>query len=176
MIFIENVNKIDDCINKFICGDCLNVLNKIGDNSIDLIVTSPPYDDLRDYENKSIWNFDIFSKIAKQIYPKLKEGGVICWIVGDSTKNGSETLTSFKQALYFKELGFNIHDTMIYHKNNFSFPSKNRYHQKFEYIFVISKGKPKTFNPICDVKNKYAGETAWGNQSHRQKNGDLKKK
>lgn len=174
MIFIKDINTINDCINKFVCGNSIDVLQKFDDNSIDLIVTSPPYDDLRDYGNKDVWNFDTFKAISQQLYLKLKDGGVICWVVGDSVKNGSETLTSFKQAIYFNDIGFKIHDTMIYYKNNFSFPSKNRYHQRFEYIFILVKGKIKTFNPICDVKNKYCGQSRWGKNSKRQKNGELK--
>ena len=98
------------------------------------------------------------------------------WVVADATVNGSETGTSFKQALYFKEIGFNLHDTMIYLKNGFSNPSLNRYHQIFEYMFIFSKEKPKTFNPIKDRKNKYAGETCWGKNTVRQKDGTLEER
>ena len=124
-------------------GDCLNVMKTIPSNSIDLTVTSPPYDNLRTY-NGYTFNFE---EIAKELYRVTKDGGVIVWIVGDShDKKGSETLTSFKHALYFKEIGFNIHDTMIYQKNSYPFTPSNRYYQQFEYMFVISKGKPKTTN------------------------------
>jgi site-specific DNA-methyltransferase (adenine-specific) len=117
------------------------------DNFIDLTVTSPPYDNLRDY-NGYVFEFE---DIAKELYRVTKEGGVVVWLVNDATENGSETGTSFRQALYFKEIGFNIHDTMIWHKDFGS--SGNRYFQWFEYMFVFSKGSPKTFNPIMDVKN-----------------------
>ena len=140
-------------LNKIYNEDCLVTLKNIPDNTIDLTVTSPPYDDLRTYNNhisglKTEFNgysFD-FENIAKELYRTTKKGGVVVWVVGDGTEKGSETGTSFRQALYFKEIGFNIHDTMIYMKNNFSNPSSNRYHQIFEYMFVFSKGKPKTFN------------------------------
>ena len=101
----------------------------------------------------------------------MKEGGVIVWVVGDGTVKGSETGTSFRQALYFKEIGLRLHDTMIYSKNAFRFPASNRYHQTFEYMFVVSKGSPKTFNPIMDRKNKCVGQkitTTW-----RDKNGNI---
>ena len=120
------------------------------DNSIDLTVTSPPYDDLRKYNN----NFD-FENIAKELYRVTKDGGVVVWVVADKTKNGSETGTSFKQALFFKDIGFNLHDTMIYMSDKPPL-THNRYEQKFEYMFVFSKGKPKTFNPIME-ECKYAG-------------------
>jgi len=124
-------------------GDCLDKLKTLDDGSIDLTVTSPPYDNLRTYNG---FTFD-FEGIAKELYRITKPGGVIVWIVGDGhDKKGSETLTSFKHALYFKEIGFNIHDTMIYQKNSYPFPPSNRYYQQFEYMFVISKGKPKTTN------------------------------
>lgn len=134
-------------------GDCLEVMKSISDKSIDLTVTSPPYDNLRDYNG---YSFD-FEGIAKELYRVTKDGGVVVWVVGDATINGSETGTSFKQALYFKDIGFNLHDTMIWKKPNFANPSSNRYHQTFEYMFVLSRGKPKTFNSIKDRKNIYAG-------------------
>ena len=136
-------------INKNYNENCLDTMAKMKDNFIDLTVTSPPYDNLRTYNG---YSFD-FESIAKELYRVTKEGGVVVWIVGDATIKGSETGTSFKQALYFKECGFNLHDTMIYQKHNFSNPSNNRYHQIFEYMFVLSKGKPKTFNKIKDREN-----------------------
>jgi site-specific DNA-methyltransferase (adenine-specific) len=132
-------------------GDCLEVMKTMPDASVDLTVTSPPYDNLRTYNG---FNFD-FEGIAQELYRVTKDGGVVVWIVGDATVKGSETLSSFKQAIHFNEIGFNVHDTMIWEKPNFSNPSTNRYHQIFEYMFIFSKGKPKTFNPILDVKNKH---------------------
>lgn len=151
-------------------GDSAVVMKELESNSIDMIITSPPYDDLRTYNGN--YKFD-FETIANESLRVLKVGGVMVWIVGDATINGSETLTSFKQALYFKEIGFNIHDTMIYQKNNFSNPSKTRYHQIFEYMFILSKGAPKTFNPIKDRKNIYAGTTAVGENTTRKKDGSF---
>ena len=125
-------------------GDCLEVLKTIPDKTIDLTVTSPPYDNLRTYNGYS-FNFD---GIAQELYRVTKDGGVVVWVVGDATINGSETGTSFKQALYFKEIGFNLHDTMIYQKGSFAptFPKTKRYQNCFEYMFILSKGNPKTFN------------------------------
>jgi site-specific DNA-methyltransferase (adenine-specific) len=153
-------------------GDCLEVMKSLPEASIDLTVTSPPYDNLRTYNG---YSFD-FEGIAKELYRVTKDGGVVVWVVGDATINGSETGTSFKQALYFKEIGFNLHDTMIYQKNNFSNPSSNRYHQIFEFMFVFSKGKPKSFNPIKDRKNVCAGESNWGANKARQKDGSFKER
>jgi len=138
----------DDYVNKIICGDNLEVMPNIPDNYIDLTVTSPPYDNLRTYKG---YIFD-FEDIAKGLYRITKQGGVVVWIVGDETINGSETGTSFKQALYFKEIGFNLHDTMIYEKDP-RYPDKTRYLGCFEYMFILSKGIPKTFNPIIDLNN-----------------------
>ena len=152
-------------------GDCLDVMrDKIADNSIDLTVTSPPYDNLRDYQG---YSFD-FEGIAKQLYRVTKDGGVVVWVVGDATVNGSETGTSFKQALYFKEIGFNLHDTMIYIKNQLAFPDSVRYYNAFEYMFVLCKGKIKTFNPIKDRKNISEGRDVNGCQ--RRKDGTLRGK
>jgi len=138
------MNYPDDFINKIICGNCLEVMSDIPDKSIDLTITSPPYDNLRDYKG---YVFD-FESIAKELYRITKIGGVVVWVVGDATINGSETGTSFRQALYFKEIGFNLHDTMIYAKENYVPLTHNRYEQQFEYMFIFSKEKPKTFNPI----------------------------
>lgn len=131
----------------------LDTMKRMPDNFIDLTVTSPPYDDLRTYNGYSF----PFEDIAKELYRVTKQGGVVIWVVNDSTKNGSESLTSFKQALYFKEIGFNVHDTMIWYKPN-AMPNvdKSRYCQSFEYMFVFSKGKPKTTNLIT-IPTKNAG-------------------
>jgi len=143
-------------LNQVIQGDCLEVLKTFPDKSVDLTVTSPPYDNLRDYNG---YSFD-FKGIAKELFRVTKDGGVVVWVVGDATIKGSETGTSFKQALYFKEIGFNLHDTMIWSKPTFTATGalKTRYAQTFEYMFVLTKGKIKTFNPIKDRKNKTFGK------------------
>ena len=151
--------------NQIILGDCLEKMKEFPDNFIDLTVTSPPYDNLRDYNG---YKFD-FQNTAKQLYRITKEGGVIVWVVGDSVINGSESGTSFKQALYFKEIGFNLHDTMIYAKKSPGLPNKNRYLSSFEYMFVLTKGKPKTVNLIKDRENTWIGKNT--NQSVREKDG-----
>src|SRR5579859_1570675 len=130
--------------NCIITGSCPSILKEITDETIDLIVTSPPYDKMRNYNS----DFD-FENIAAELYRILKIGGVMVWIAGDSTKNGSESLTSFKQVIFFQDsCGFLLHDTMIYGKVNPIPLNHNRYEQQFEYMFVLGKGKPKTFNPI----------------------------
>jgi len=131
-------------INKTHNENCLETMAKMSDDFIDLTVTSPPYDNLRTYNG---YSFD-FESIAKELYRVTKNGGVVVWVVGDATIKGSETCTSFKQVLFFKEIGFNLHDTMIYQKSNPIPLTHNRYEQYFEYMFIFSKGKPKTFNPI----------------------------
>jgi site-specific DNA-methyltransferase (adenine-specific) len=139
-------------INKIYNENCLDTMSRMPDNFIDLTVTSPPYDNLRDYKG---YTFD-FESIAKELFRVTKQGGVVVWVVGDATINGSETGTSFKQALYFKEIGFKLHDTMIYEKNSSSYPSSaksNRYTQIFEYMFVFSKGKPKTSTIYCRIRS-----------------------
>ena len=155
---------------KLIKGDCLDKMKEMQDNTIDLTVTSPPYDNLRTYGGViDGWSFEKFQGIAKELYRITKEGGVVVWIVGDATVNGSETGTSFKQALYFIECGFKLHDTMIWNKGSFAFPSKRRYHQVFEYMFIFSKRTPNVFNPIKDRENKYVGTRG---ASGRKANGE----
>jgi DNA modification methylase len=139
-------------LNKIYNENCLDTMSRM-DSIVDLTITSPPYDNLRTYNG---YSFD-FENIANELYRITKPGGTVVWIVGDAVEKGSETLTSFKQAIYFKELGFNIHDTMIYEKSGFANPSSTRYHQVFEYMFILTKGKPKTFNAIKDRENKYKG-------------------
>jgi site-specific DNA-methyltransferase (adenine-specific) len=129
-------------------------MKRMEDNFIDLTVTSPPYDNLRDYKGYSF----PFEDIAKGLYRVTKEGGVVVWVVGDATIEGSETGTSFRQALYFMECGFNLHDTMIWFKPNcFNLGSNNCYVQSFEYMFIISKGIPKSQNFIYDKENNSKG-------------------
>ena len=162
---------IEEIKNSIICGDCLDVMKDIPDNSIDLTVTSPPYDDLRTYKNRVdlTWNEDVWKPIIKELYRVTAKGGVVVWIVGDATIKGSETGTSFKQSLYFKEIGFNLHDTMIWEKTGQGAVGSNYcYWQNFEYMFVFSKGRLKTFNPICDRENKIIGKqsTSGGRDKH----------
>ena len=125
--------------------NCIETLRRMADDCLDMTITSPPYDDLRDYNG---YHFPV-EKIASGLFAKTKPGGVVIWVVGDRTLNGDETLSSFKHAFVFKEAGFRVHDTMIYAKNN-PIPSDcgKRYRQCFEYMFCFSKGQPKTFNPI----------------------------
>lgn len=131
------------------CGDNVKVLAGFPDACIDLTVTSPPYDKLRTYNGYS-WDFNA---LAPELYRVTKLGGVVVWVVGDATVNGSETGTSFRQALYLKEKGFNLHDTMIYRKMNYIPLTHRRYEQEWEYMFVFSKGSPAAFNPITEKSN-----------------------
>jgi DNA modification methylase len=159
--------------NKIYHGDCKEIMKTFPADCIDLTVTSPPYDNLRSYNG---YDFD-FEGIADQLFRVTKEGGVVVWVVGDATIKGSETGSSFKQALYFKSIGFNLHDTMIYRKNGAAYPAgkkSNRYSNVFEYMFVLSKGAPKSKNLIKDKPNKWAGSSTFGESSNRQKDGSLK--
>jgi len=143
-------------INKIYNENCLETMARMPDGFIDLTITSPPYDDLRTYNG---YKFN-FEGVAKELFRVTKNGGVVVWVVGDATINGSESGTSFRQALFFKEIGFYLHDTMIYQKTGCAMPSPNRYLANFEYMFIFSKGKPKTFNLIEDRKNKFPER--WG--------------
>ena len=157
-------------LNKIYCMDNLQGMRELGKETVDLTVTSPPYDDLRNYNG---YSFD-FEKTARYLYNVTKQGGVVVWVVGDATKNGTESGTSFKQALYFKEIGFNLHDTMIWNKGGFSAVGAlvTRYAPVFEYMFIFTKGKIKTFNPIKDRKTINGGKKASG--TVRQKDGSTK--
>lgn len=148
-------------------GDCLEVMGKMANDSIDLTITSPPYDDLRDYNSK----ID-FKRVANELYRITKKGGVVVWVVGDKVEKGSKTLTSYKQAIMFRESGFDVYDVIIYEKTSPSAPHKNRYFNSFEYMFVFSKGKPKTVNLLKDRKNTYGG-TKSGVVTKREKDGSL---
>jgi len=140
-------------LNRIYNEDCIETLKRMDDSVLDMTITSPPYDNLRTYND---FSFDLES-IITELYRATKEGGVIVWVVGDATIKGSETGTSFKQALLFMEKGFNLHDTMIYEKSQSPFGSNLCYLQSFEYMFVFSKGRPKTLNLIRDRKNKRSG-------------------
>ena len=166
-------------LNKHIHSDFITEANKIPDNTIDLTVTSPPYDDIRTYNDKvktkngEKYSFN-FDGIVDELYRITKDGGVVVWVVGDQVKNGGETGNSFRQALSFINKGFLLYDTMIYMKNGAPFPEKRRYSQVFEYMFVFSKGKPKTVNILKDKKNKWAGHSNFGKRVMRTKDGELK--
>lgn len=156
-------------LNKIYCAEASEFMKKyIPDSYIDLTVTSPPYDDLRIY-NGYVFNFEA---IANELYRITKDGGVVVWIVGDKTVNGNETGTSFRQALYFKEIGFKLHDTMIYAKKNTPFMRSNAYTPSFEYMFVFVKGKLKTFNPIKEPTVRSGFEVT---RSNKGRDGNSKK-
>lgn len=140
-------------INKTYNENSLETMAKMPDGFVDLVVTSPPYDGMRTYNG---YSFD-FENIAKELYRVVKDGGVIVWIVGDATVNGSESGTSFRQALFFKEVGFNLYDTMFYEKAS-RIPTEGRYYNTVEYMFILSKGKPKTLNFIVDHQNSTQGQ------------------
>ena len=148
-------------------GDCREILPSLP--KVDSVLTSPPYDDLREYDGYS-WDFEVTANLLKNI---ITDGGVIVWVVGDATIDGTETGSSFRQALYFKGLGLNLHDTMIWNKGSFAFPSTDRYHQIFEYMFVFSKGSPKALNLIHDRKNLYS---RMGGISGRNRDGSRRTK
>ena len=155
-----------DLMKNVLNENCLDTLACLSNNSVDMVLTSPPYDDIRKYKG---YSFD-FEAVAKELFRVVKKGGVVIWNVADQTVNGSESGTSFRQALYFMKIGFNLHDTMIYAKNNPMPTPGKRYQQNFEYMFCFSKGKPKTFNPIT-VECKYKG---MANMKNRGVDGELK--
>ena len=162
---------------KLMQGDCLERMKDIPDESVDLTVTSPPYDNLRTYNgNNALWGEHVWKAAIKDLYRVTSDGGVVVWVVGDATIKGSETGTSFKQALWAMECGFRLHDTMIYQKVN---PVPNevgfRYQTAFEYMFVFSKGKPATFNPLkipCAMFGKVKPRK--GGRQFRQADGSMK--
>lgn len=150
------------------CCDNVAGMKNLPNDCIDLTVTSPPYDDLRTYNGFS-WDFEA---LASELYRVTKPGGVVVWIVNDATVNGSETCSSFRQALTFKNIGFSLHDTMIWKKKGLTFPERVRYYPNFEYMFILSKGRPKTINLIADRKNKNAGSPVL--KKERQRDGSFK--
>jgi len=165
-------------VNKTYHVNCIAGMQQMDDESVDLVVTSPPYDDLRTYNNSSKWDQNTFYAVAAQLARVIKPGGVIMWNVNDATIKGSETGSSFRQALHFMDVcKLRLHDTMIYEKTGTAFASgvkSVRYTQQFEYCFILSKGKPKTHTLLCDKKNKWAGHQSWGNAQTRAKDGSIK--
>lgn len=128
-------------------GNAVDVTKSMKEGSIDMVLTSPPYDGMRAY-NGYKFDHEVFQALAHQLYRILKPGGVLVWVVGDQTKNYEESFTSIRQALYFKEnVGFKAHDTMIYELNKPPL-THNRYEQAWEYMFVFSKGRPSVFNGL----------------------------
>lgn len=160
-------------------GDCRDCMKEMLDNGIcvDLTVCSPPYDDLRTYNDDSTWNFGIFQEVAKGLYDVTRKGGVVVWVVADQTKNGGRTLTSFRQALYFQEIGFTFCDDIIFSKNSPAFPPKRdskRYGNIYEHMFVLSNGKIRNdITLIADKPNKWYGKGSWGKCNNYGKDGTL---
>lgn len=168
-------------LNQILLGDSVEILKQLPSNSVDLTVTSPPYDNMRTYngkvkDNKFDDHFSFpFVDMANELFRVTKDGGIVVWVVNDQIINGGESGNSFRQALKFQELGFKIYDTMIYHKNGAPFPETGRYSQVFEYMFVLLKGKrPNTVNIIKDKPNRWAGTTPFGKRTIRGTEGELK--
>ena len=170
-----------DYLNKVIQGDAVEVMKKLEDNSIDLTVTSPPYDAIRTYKGKITdkiyddhFSFD-FVNMAKELFRITREGGLVVWVVNDQVVDGGETGNSYRMVLKFQELGFKIYDTMIYHKNSSPFPESSRYSQVTEFMFILLKGKtPNIVNLLKDKPNKWAGSSPYGKRTIRNKEGELK--
>ena len=164
-------------LNETYLMNCIDGMQSMDAECVDLVVTSPPYDDLRTYNDSSKWDHEVFKSVADNLTRVLKDGGVIMWNVNDATIKGSESGSSFRQCLYFMDqCGLRLHDTMIYEKTGTAFasgPKSVRYTQIFEYCFILSKGKPKTINLIQDKKNAWAGYTSFGNAKTRRKDGTM---
>lgn len=162
-----------------ILGDCIEAMKGMLEKgvTVDLTVTSPPYDSLRDYQGTLNWNFDKFKECADLLFQLTRKGGVVVWVVQDQTVGGNKTLTSFRQALYFQEIGFNFYDNIIYEKNSSSFPqskTSKRYSNIYEYCFVLTKGKIRQdITLLCDKPNKWAGHTNWGKMTCYNKGGKV---
>lgn len=172
----------NEYINKILCGNAIEELKKLEDNSINMCLTSPPYDRLRTYKGiiskklyDGYYSFP-FVDMAKELYRVMKEGSIICWVVADMVENGGESGNSFRQALKFQEIGFKIYDTMIYEKNGASYSQPGRYDSVFEYMFILLKGKkPNSVNLIRDKENRWAGCTNFGTPTKRVASGELVK-
>lgn len=173
---LKRSGNIFDFTQRIINADSIDVLKLMPKDSVDLVVTSPPYDDLRDYSGSLIWGFNTFKKIARGLKRVLKPGGVIVWVVGDKTKKGNKSLTSFKQTIFFQDLGLNIFDVIIYEKSGTGPPHPNRYFNAFEYMFIISKGNPSKINILKDKPNKWAGRSTFGDVTRRESDGTLTNK
>lgn len=161
---------------KLINDNCAVAIKKIDQDSIDLTVTSPPYDDLRSYNGSSTWQEDDWHDLITELYRVTKPGGVVVWIVGDQTVNGSKSLSSFRQSLLFRDAGFKVYDVIIYEKAGSAPPHARRYFNAFEYMFVFSKGKPKTVNLIRDKANRWAETHTFGVVTRRERDGSLTSK
>ncbi len=154
-------------------GDCIEQMKKLPEKLVDLTVTSPPYDNLRTYNGTLEWGDHVWKPVLEQLFRVTKVGGAVVWVVNDATIKGSETGTSFRQALYAKEIGFNLHDTMIWDKMACRFPETNRYYGVFEYMFVFSKGSCGTYNLQADRPNKHAGSKVARKSQTRSVDGTL---
>ena len=165
----------DDFLNKIICGNSVEVMAEIPDNTVNLVVTSPPYDDLRNYKG---YTFP-FEDMAKEMFRVMHPNGIVVWVVGDKIKKGNRSLTSFVQALYFQDIGFKVHDVMIYRKKNTPFMRSNAYTNCYEFMFVLSKEGPKTFNPLLTKTKRNGVEGLPHNKGpdaiNQKKMGELKK-
>ncbi|TVM02306.1 MAG: site-specific DNA-methyltransferase [Candidatus Brocadia sp. WS118] len=157
---------------KLLLGDCAVRMKELESESVDLVVTSPPYDSIRNYNG---YKFD-FETIGNELFRLLKKGGIIVWVVKDSINKGNRSLTSFKQALFFQSIGLIVYDIIIYEKASATLPHPRRYRDAHEFMFIFSKGRPKTVNLLSDRKNRWGGTTNWGQKTVRETDGKLTKR
>lgn len=154
-----DADKNNHLLRGFYCADCVDFMAGMKAGTIPLTITSPPYDDLRDYRGYSF----PFEDIARQLLRITSDGGVVVWVVGDKI-NGGRSLTSFRQGVFFQEIGFSMHDVMIYQKKNTPFMRSNAYTNCYEFMFVLSKGKPAIFNPLKMKTARYGRERLVANK------------
>lgn len=148
---------------RLLTGDACEILPTIRESSVDLTVFSPPYDGLRDYKGKP--SFDM-AVLGREILRVTKEGGVCCMVIQDATKNGAKSLTSFRTACLFADLGWRLFECCIYSRAGV--PGAwwtKRFRVDHEYIFIFTRGDglPRRFDKTSlMVESKYAGITAGG--------------
>jgi site-specific DNA-methyltransferase (adenine-specific) len=161
-------------LNKVYQQDCIVGMRKIPDGAIDLVVTSPPYDNLRDYNGYSV---DL-NETGKNIYRILKDGGVAVMVIQDQTKNFGKSLTSFRTIVdWCDNVGFKLFECVIYRKNGTEGAWwKNRFRVDHEYMPIFLKGeKPQYFNKdSLKVKSKHGGKIMTG-FANRKTNGETGK-
>ncbi len=163
LIIPKNIKRSEKLpLNKIICGDCVEVLKSIPDNSIDLVVTSPPYDGIRKYNG---FSFNLHST-GKELFRVLKDGGIIAMVIQDQTKNFGKSLTSFKTIIdWCENVGFKLFETIIYKKHGAEGAWwTKRFRVDHEYIPIFLKGeRPAYFNkePL-KIPSKHGGKTMTG--------------
>ena len=155
--------------NSIVLGDCVEGMRSLPPDLVPCTVASPPYGALRHYHGNHQFDFEA---AAAELWRITRPGGVVCWVVREEVVDGSESGEASEQRLFFRDLGFRLHQTIVMERYGSRARSPGRYGESLEYAFILAKGKPATVRLLRDRRNKTAGKLVTA--THRYPDGSYR--